>query len=125
MDLRRRLLWIDGLAGAVVGIVVLMLGGWLSEWYQLPRDLLVLMGLANLAYASYSLSLAMRSKRPRFLIRLLVVANLTWAVACLRWAVVFSDNASIFGLAQLVGEALFVGGLACLEWRWRELLRTA
>lgn len=125
MDLRRKLLWVDCLAGAVVGIAMLVLGGWLSEWYQLPQDLLFLMGLANLAYASYSFSLAMRSKRPKTLIRLLVVANLTWAVACFRWAVVFSETANLFGLAHLVGEGFFVGGLACLEWRWRELLRTA
>lgn len=101
------------------------MAGWLSEWYQLPKDFLVLIGLVNLAYASYSLSLAMRLKRPTNLILLLVVANLTWSVACLRWAVVFSETASLFGLAHLAGEALFVGGLACLEWRWRELLRTA
>ncbi len=125
MDLRRRLLWVDGLAAVVAGVVVLILGGWLSRWYQLPRDFLLLIGLVNLAYSSYSLPLARRSKRPKTLIILLVVANLAWAVACLRWAVVFSETASFYGLAHLVGEGLFVGGLACLEWRWRELLRTA
>ncbi len=55
---------------------------------------------------------------------LLVVANLTWALLCLRWVFVFSQTASPFGLAHLLLEALFVGGLACLEWRWRELLQT-
>lgn len=125
MDRRRQLLWVDGLAGAVAGVAMLILGGWLSELYQLPRNLLFLNALANLAYASYSLSLARRITRPPNLIRLLVVANLTWAVVCLRWAFIHSETASLFGLAHLVGEALFVGGLACLEWRWRELLRTA
>ena len=122
---RRQLLWVDGLGGAVAGVAMLTMGGWLSEWYQLPRELLFLMGWVNLAYGSYSLSLAMRSKRPKPLILLLVVANLVWTVFCLRWAVVFSETASFLGLAHLVGEGLYVGGLACLEWRWRELLRTA
>ncbi len=125
MDLSRELLWVDGLAGATAGVAVLAIGGWLSKWYQLPRDLLFLIGWVNLAYGSYSLSLAARRRRPRALIVLLVGANLTWAVFCLPWAVVFSETASLFGLAHLVGEALFVGGLACLEWRWRELLLTA
>lgn len=125
MDLRHKLLWVDGLAAALAGAVVLTMAHWLSTWYRLPRELIFLMGLVNLLYASYSLSLARRSVRPVLLILLLVVANLTWAVVCLRWAVVYSESASLFGLAHLVGEALFVGGLACLEWRWREWLRRA
>ena len=31
-------------------------------------------------------------------------------------------TASWLGLAHLILEALFVGGLALLEWRWREVL---
>lgn len=121
----RKLLWVDGLAAAVAGGAVLLASSWLSGWYRLPQDLLFLTGMVNLAYVSYSLSLAMRPKRPKKLILLLVIANLVWAVLCLRWAVIFAGTASLFGLAHLVGEALFVGGLASLEWRLREQLRTA
>ncbi len=125
MDRRRNLLWVDGSAGAVVGCLMLLASGWLSELYHLPRDLLIFMGLANLVYGSYSLSLAFRSRRPMALILLLVAANLIWALACLRWAVLYGDVASPFGLVQLLGEALFVGGLGYLEWRWRKLLLSA
>ena len=125
MDLPRRLLWIDGLGGAVVGVAMFALLGLLSDWYRLPRSLLIGMGVANLTYASYSLTLARRSQRPPALIRLLVVANLIWGVACLRWAFVFVDTASLLGMMHLVAEGLYVGGLGCLEWRWREQLWTA
>jgi hypothetical protein len=125
MRIRRNLLWIDGLAGAVAGVAMLLARNWLSDWYRLPRDLLLLIGAANLAYGAYSLSLAKRARRPKALILLLIIANLTWAVICLRWAFVFADAASLLGLVQLVGEALFVGGLASLEWRWREQLQSA
>lgn len=125
MDWRRKLLWVDCIAGGIVGIFVLSLAGWLSTWYRLPKDLVLLMGGANAAYAMYSFSLARRSRRPAYLITLLVVANMTWAVLCVRWAVIYWQDASFFGLAQLLLEALFVGGLACLEWRSRELLLTA
>jgi hypothetical protein len=125
MDVRRKLLWIDGMAAAAAGVAVLLSGGWLSKWYELPRNLLLLIGGVNIAYASYSLSLAVRVERPKALILLLVLANLVWAVVCLRWAVVFAETASPFGIAHLAGEGVFVGGLASLEWRWRELLRTA
>ena len=125
MDFRPKILWIDGLGAAVVGVAVLLAGRWLEEWYRLPKDLLFFIGVVNVVYASYSLSLVVRAKRPKTLIVLLVVANLTWASICLGLAIVFSKTASPFGLIHLVGEALWVGGLACLEWRWRELLRTA
>ena len=124
-SLRRKLLWIDGLAGLTVGAVVLAASGWLSERYGLPRSLLLFTGVANVAYGSYSTSLARRSVRPRRLIWFLIFANLAWAVVCFILAIVYRETATFFGLAHLVGEGLFVGGLACLEWRWRELLRTA
>jgi hypothetical protein len=125
MDVRRKLLWVDGLAAAVAGVAVLLSGSWLSEWYGLPREILLLVGGVNLSYALYSLFLAARAERPKALIILLVIANLVWAFVCLQWAVAFADTASMFGVTHLAGEGVFVGVLASLEWRWRELLRTA
>lgn len=121
----RKLLWVDGLGGAIAGVAMLLASNWLGEWYQLPINLLLLNGAANLTYASYSLSLAMRTRRPKALILLLIAANLMWAMLCLRWVFVYAGTASLLGLAHLVGEVLFVGGLASLEWRWREQLQTA
>jgi hypothetical protein len=125
MDLRHRLLWIDGLAGLVAGAVTLLASGWLSEWYSLPQELLFIIGAANLLYGSYSTSLAMRSIRPEKLILLLVCANLIWAMLCLSLAIIYWEIATLFGLGHLLIEGLFVGGLARLEWRWRELLQNA
>ena len=121
----RRLLWVDCTAGALVGVAVLSLSGWLSGLHALPRELLLFTGAVNLVYASYSLSLAVRAERPMYLINLLVFANLAWAVVCLSLAVAFSGSATPFGVGHLVGEAVFVGGLAALEWSQRELLTAA
>lgn len=121
----RHLLWVDCIAGGVVGVLVLLLSRWLSELYRLPLGVVVVMGTANLLYAGYSFSLAVRSRRPMPLLVLLVVANGLWAVGCFVAAVVFFGTASLFGLAQFILEGLFVGGLAVLEWRNRERLRTA
>ena len=117
-----RLLWLDCGAGAFVGITVLLFHGWLSDLFQLPARLVFVMGMANLAYALYSFSLALRQKRPLMLIKLLVLANFTWAVLCFTWFAAFAATASIFGLAQLGLEGLFVGGLALQEWRQRDAL---
>ena len=125
MNLRRKLLWVDCTAGAVVGVAVLLLDGWLSAWYELPQRLVFSMGVTNLVYACYSFSLVVRQERPKTLIRLLVVANLAWSLLLLYWITIFIGTASPLGVAFLLLEALFVGGLAVLEWRSQEQLRRA
>ena len=61
----------------------------------------------------------MRVRRSRKLIVLLVVANATWGGLCMLTAALLTGTASMFGLTHLVGEGVFVGGLAGLEWLWR------
>ena len=125
MLLLRKLLWIDCGAALLAGLAVLSLSAWLGRIYALPRGLLVAMGVANLAYSAFSFSLARRARRPRSLIVVLVVANASWAALCGIAAVRLAGVASAFGLAHLIGEGLFVGGLAALEWRERTELATA
>ncbi len=125
MYILRRLLWVDCTAGALAGVAVITLSGWLSQLHALPRGLLLFTGAVNLVYASYSFSLVVRTERPKYLIYLLVFANLTWAVICLSLAVIFLESVTLFGIGHLVGEAVFVGGLATLEWSQREQLLTA
>ena len=121
----RHLLWIDCTAGALAGTLVLALSGWLAQLEGLPRGVLIFTGATNLVFASYSCSLAVRRIRPLPLVTLLVAANLAWVPVCVALAVTFRDVATPFGFAHLLGEALFVGGLALLEWRHRALLITA
>ncbi len=121
----RRLLWIDCTAGAVAAVAMFVLSPWLSRLYGLPRAVLLFMGAANLLYASCSFSLARRAERPMSLIKLLVYANATWVLVCFGLAVRFREQATGFGLAHLIGEALFVGGLAALEWNQRHQLANA
>ena len=125
MLLLRKLLWVDCSAALLAGVTLLSLSGWLSEPYGLPQGLLAGMGVANLGYGTFSFSLARRARRPRSLIVLLVMANATWAGLCALAAVLLAGTASAFGLAHLVGEGVFVGGLAALEWSQRERLLTA
>lgn len=123
--LLRRLLWIDCIGAALAGVTVIVLSGWLSRLEGLPQGVLLFTGAVNLLYGSYSFSLAVRAERPMPLIKLLVAANLAWAPVCLGLLAAFSATATPFAFAHLVGEAVYVGGLALLEWRNRDLLLTA
>lgn len=122
MQIIRNLLWIDCIAGALVGVLVLLFSGWLSRLYSLPLGILYFMGVLNLIYASYSYFLAKRRIRPKALIILLAAANGIWTFVCLGLATHFFEVATFFGIGLLVGEAIFVGSLASLEWKWRDQL---
>ena len=124
MKLKRKLLWVDGLGALIVGLLLLLMSGGLSIVCQLPQNLLVFMGIINMIYGSYSTHLAMLSNRPKIRILLWVGANLTWALVCFGLLAIFNKTITIYGFAYLLGEGLYVGGLAYLEWRWRELLLT-
>lgn len=124
MDWRRNLLWIDGSGGAAVGVGMLLLHGWLTELYQLPDNLVWFIAWTNLAYGCYSLTLASRQRRPKGFVRFLVVANVAWGCVCLGLAVTYWSVASVFGLAALILEGIYVGGLGLVEWKYREWIWT-
>lgn len=124
MQLVKSLLWIDCFAGATAGIIVVLASAWLSDLYSVPQKLLLLMGVVNLLYACYSFSLAVNSKRSRFFIKMLILANAIWAFVCLGIAAQFSGSMTLPGYIHLGGEAVFVGGLAITEWKWRDQLVT-
>lgn len=121
----KKLLWIDSGAAIAVGIGVLLLSTPLGELEGLPRGVLVFTGVANLLYGSFSLSIAVRIQRPMRLIKTLVAGNLAWVPVCFGLAVAFHEQATIWGFGHLVGEGVFVGVLAFLEWSNRDLLLTA
>jgi hypothetical protein len=121
----KKLLWVDCTGAALAGVTVIALSGWLSRLEGLPQGLLLFTGAVNLLYASYSFSLAVRPERPMRLIKLLVLANLAWVPVCLGLVAAFSATATPFAYVHFVGEAAYVGGLALLEWRHRDLLLKA
>lgn len=101
---------------------MLLLLDWLTALYGMPTELLIFIGAANVLYASYSLSLAIRRTRTPLLLNALIVANSVWALVCIGLAMRWAGTATMFGMAHLLAEALFVGRLASLEWKWRGLL---
>jgi len=111
-----RLLYVDGLAGLFVGIFLLSLRQPLSELLGLPVWLLTLQGCINLCYAAYSLPLAHRRHRPRWMLWALVIGNLSYALFAAVLLFRFYPICTGLGVAYFLAEIIIIGGLGLVEW---------
>jgi hypothetical protein len=116
------ILWVDCLGGLAVGGFVLLFYRLLSDWDSLPTAIVVAMGVANLAYGSYSLFVTLRKPRPLLMVKLLAIANMLWLVICLALAIAYWRQISWFGILHVVGEGIYVATLGLIEWKRRVLL---
>ena len=121
-DRRADLLWLDGLGGLAAGTIVLSVHDWLASLYGLPGAVLLFVGSANLAYGATGTLLARTRRRPPWAIAALAMANMSWPLACLGIAVTWASTVSWLGHAHLGLEAVYVGALGLVEWRWRHHL---
>lgn len=115
-------MWVDACAAGSAGLTVLVLHEWVAQLHAFPRSLVLFIALTNLAYGSYSFSLATRASSAtppsRRAIDVLIIANLSWVAVCASMLAFMVDSASVFGLAHLVLEGVFVGVLGLVERRW-------
>lgn len=116
------LLWIDGLAALSAGLLVLTQRHRVQALQGLPLELITTGGVVNLAYASYSLTLASWPGRRVGFVAALAAANAGWCVLCVVLAARFWREATAVGVATLLFEGAFVLTLAILEWRNRRVL---
>lgn len=119
---KQGILWFDAVGGLSVGGLVLVFSPWLGELLGLPTAFVVFLAVANLAYGCFSASLVRMRVRPRQLLYALAGANCLWALLCCAYVFWFRETITVFGAAHLVLEAVYVGGLGVLEWRWNERL---
>ena len=118
----RRLLWIDCVSALVAGTLLLALSGWLDGLLGLPLWFVVGEGLVNLAYGTFSFSLARKPMPKQTQITGLAVANGMWAALCLALAVALFGKVTPLGTIHFAIGALYVGTLGVLEWRHRDAL---
>lgn len=129
MGRARNLLWFDCGAGATAGALMIALHGWLEGLHRLPSTALWFMAAANIGYASYSGSLALRASRerqlPRWAIDVLVFANVAWGLVCVGLLLGNWGTVTTWGIVHLVFEGAFVAGLGLVEFRVVRPLSTA
>jgi hypothetical protein len=117
-----KIFWVDGLAALSAGAFVLVLRRFLAELYALPLGLITFIGLVNVGYSAFGLTLASKERRPGGLIVGLAAANGFWACVCVVMALRFASDAHPLGLAHILFEATFVAALAAAEWKHRHAL---
>jgi hypothetical protein len=121
----QRILWVDCIGAILTGLGMLLLSGPLSSLYGLPVAFVVGHALVHLAYGTYSFSLALRKRRPMWMLLVLIFANAAWAGFCVVFAATLIGNASIFAVSHFILEGIYVGSLAAIEWNRRESLKIA
>jgi len=119
---KHNILWIDCLGGLVVGIVVLLLYKLISSWDGLPVVIVIAMGLANVVYGAYSLYVTTRNQRSVLLVNILAIANMAWLFFCVLIVCLHWEQITLFGIAHVIGEGIYVAGLGITEWIWRSEL---
>ncbi len=117
-----RLLTLDGSGGLVAGVLVLALRGPIAPFYGFSLGVVTFVALANLAYGTYSSTLARRASRgvlpSRRAVEALIVANACWTLVCVALLIGTWSTATLFGQLHIGLEGLYVLGLALIEARY-------
>jgi hypothetical protein len=117
----RQMLWLDAGAGALAGVLLLAFRDSLAAWFGFAVELVSFNAIANLAYASYSGTLAALTALdiapPRRSLTLLVIANAAWIIVCIGILSQVWTSGTALGRGYLALEAMFVGTLAFAEYR--------
>jgi hypothetical protein len=113
------ILWIDCLGGLIVGLLVLLIHPFLSRIQGLPKLTIIFIGIANLAYGSYSQFVTTRKRRTIGLVKMLALANMAWLFVCLGILILWFNVLTMIGIVMVVGEGIYVATLGLTEWKWR------
>lgn len=114
----KTLLWIDSGGGLLAGAGVLALRGWIAELHGLPVDVITFLGAANVAYGTFSGVLSVWTPPVRRgPTTALVIANFAWPLVCVGVCAAYAGAIGPTGVMHLIGEGLYVGGLAEVERR--------
>ena len=105
-----------------MGALLLVLLRPVSAFYGLSPGVTTFVAAANVAYGSYSSSLAYRAfhgKPPsRRAVDAIIVANATWTLVCAALLVATWGKAGVFGQLHIGAEGLYVLALAVVEARY-------
>lgn len=120
----RNVLLLDAATGLGSGALQLGATAWLATWTGLPSRLLLESGVFLLLYGVGLLWLARRDPIPLAGVRLLVIGNIAWAVACIALMLGPWPEPTPWGLAYLALHAVSVLVMAQMQWLGLRQLRS-
>lgn len=106
-----RILILDALTCAAMGIVLTLASRWLAMILSLPQGLLFWAGLILLPIALFMAILGLTSRPAAAAVWLVIVGNALWVLASL--VVILSVSSGPLGIAFVLAQTLVV---ACFTW---------
>ena len=112
----RKVLLIDAVASAAMGLALVALSVPLATWLSLPQTLLRDAGVVLLPFAAFVGYVASRANPPRIAVWIIVAVNAIWTIDS--FALLFTDavQPNAFGLAFVIAQAIVVGLFAEFEY---------
>lgn len=112
----RRVLVLDAVSCAGMGLLLMTFSGWLSGVLHLPVALLQQASIVLLPFAVLLAFLSTRARLPRAAVSAVIVANAIWALDSIVLLFTGWVQPSLLGYLFVAGQAAFVAVLAELEY---------
>ncbi len=115
-SLLRFALRLDAGISLASGLLLCAAPGFLGERFALPPDLLLVVGLICLPYATLLWSLARRTQLASAGVLAIIVGNLLWADAALLLIFGYGATPNALGQAYLATHVVATAAFAVLQW---------
>jgi hypothetical protein len=112
----RRVLVLDAISCAGMGLLLVTFSGWLSAVLSLPVELLKQASMVLLPFALLLAFLSTRARLPRAAVWAVIVANAIWAIDSIVLLFTGWVQPSLLGYLFVAGQAAFVAVIAELEY---------
>jgi hypothetical protein len=112
----RRVLVLDAISCAGMGLLLVTFSGWSSAVLSLPVELLQQASMVLLPFALLLAFLSTRARLPRAAVWAVIVANAIWAIDSIVLLFTGWVQPSLLGYLFVAGQAAFVAVIAELEY---------
>jgi hypothetical protein len=112
----RRVLVLDAISCAGMGLLLVTFSGWLSAVLSLPAELPRQASMVLLPFALLLAFLSTRARLPRAAVWAVIVANAIWAIDSIVLLFTGWVQPSLLGYLFVAGQAAFVAVIAELEY---------
>jgi len=112
----RRVLVLDAVSCAGMGLLLMTFSAWLSGVLELPAALLEQASVVLLPFALFLAFLSTRTRLPRAAVWTVIVANAIWAIDSIVLLFTGWVQPSLLGYLFVAGQGAFVAVMAELEY---------